>query len=214
MTITAQSIIKDIQTALQDESGVRWPATEIAGYINDGQREIAVLRPEMFVVSAVLSLAAGAKQTLPAACIDFMDMPRLTSGGALTKTDRAVLDALSPGWYLFTQTASLKHFCYDPKTPQVVYTYPPAAASTSVDIVYSALPADIAAPSGAAWSTASGNISADDIFKNALFHYALFRAWGKDAEFGGNATLSATHYQLFKAGAASDVVPAVAVSPK
>ena len=37
MTIAASRIIADCQRELQDEDGVRWPAAELVGYLNDGQ---------------------------------------------------------------------------------------------------------------------------------------------------------------------------------
>jgi len=213
LTTTAQSLIKEVQTLLQDTTGTRWPATDIAVDLNDGQREIAALRPEMFVTKSTLTTVAGAHQTLPTACVNFMGMPRVTNGGAMTKVDRNLLDALDPSWYTGTTTAALRHYCYDPATPNLVDVNPPATAGTSVDIVYSTLPADIATPSGALWSTATGNISVDDVFKNALTHFCMFRALARDAE-SASGELSALHYQLFKAGVTGDVAPSAGVAPK
>ena len=44
MTST-QSIITQAQAILQD-TGVRWPVSELVQYLNDGQREAASLRPD------------------------------------------------------------------------------------------------------------------------------------------------------------------------
>lgn len=213
MTTTAKSIIKDVQVDLQDEGGTRWPASDLVGYLNDGQREIAVLRPEMFAVTAPLVLAGGARQLLPDVCINLMEVPCITGGRAISKVDRSDLDAINPSWYSLPKTGDLQHFCYDAKTPRVMYAYPPAVAGTSVDIVYSVLPIDVEAPSGPSWSNVTGNIGCDDIFKNALRHYMLFRAYAKDAE-SGSSELSSAHYQLFKTFVGSDVSAGVSVSPK
>lgn len=213
MTTTVQSVLKEVQTALNDLEGIRWTAIELGEYLNDGQRDIAALRPDMFVTQTTLVCVTGAKQTLPTACVNFMDMPRVTGGASMRKVDRWVLDALTPSWYSDTPTAALKHYCYDTNQPNVVYVYPPAIAATSVDVVYSTLPADITAPSGAPYSTATGNVSVDDIFKNALIHFILFRAFAKDAEFGGNAAFSSAHYGMFKTSVGSDVAAATASAP-
>lgn len=53
------------------------------------------------------------------------------------------------------------------------------------------------APGGAAYTTVTGTLIGKDAIKNPLLHFVLFRAFMKDAEFGGNAALSASHYQLF-----------------
>lgn len=198
MTTTAQSIIKTAQELLQDD-GTRWPATELVAHLNDGQREIATLRPDVFAVTASVSVT-GVKHTLPTACVDLVEIPRNTSGSAITQVDRKMLDAVEPGWYTKTASATIKHFTYDVREPDVFYTYPPAASGASVDMVYSTAPTDVATPSGASYTTVNGNISCRDEFKNALLHFVLFRAWAKDAEFGGNAALSASHYTLFKSG--------------
>jgi len=214
MTITAQSIIKEVQVLLQDVDGIRWPATELVDHLNDGQREMAVLRPDMFSVLAPMVLVAGATQALPAACLTFMGMPRNTLGLPITRVDRAMLDAVMPGWAYTTAKSVLRHYMYDERLPKQVLVYPPAKAGTSVDIEYATLPTGTPAASGATWNTVTGNIDCDDTCKNPLIHWCLFRAWAKDAEFGGNATLSAAHYQLFKAGLGSDAATAAAVTPK
>ena len=67
----------------------------------------------------------------------------------------------------------------------------PGASSTStfVELVYSKRPTDLA--------NTSATISVPDNYSNALIDYTLFRAFIKDAEYAGNATRAATHYQLF-----------------
>jgi len=204
MTTTAKSIIQEAQETLQDIAGLRWPATELVAHLNDGQRELVSLRPELFAVTAAHALVVGAKQTVPAACAELIEIPRNTGGNALRLVDRRTLDAVEPNWYTKTGTKALKNACYDPREPGVFYVYPPAATGASVDLVYAAWTTDVPAPGGAAYTTVTGDIDADDQFKNALLHFCLFRAYSKDAEFGGNATLSAAHYQLFKSGAGVD----------
>jgi len=214
MTTTAQSIIKEVQVLLQDVDGTRWPATELVDHLNDGQREIAVLRPDMFAVVAPLVLAAGSTQALPAACVTFMGMPRNTNGAPITKVDRWTLEAVLPGWATGAASATIQHFMYDDRMPKQVLVYPPAIVGTSVDIEYSTIPAGTPAASGAGWATVTGNIDCDDTTKNPLIHWCLFRAFAKDAEFGGNAAMSSAHYQLFKTGLGSDSATSTAVAPK
>jgi hypothetical protein len=214
MTTAAQSIIKEAQQLLQDESGVRWAATELVDHLNDGQREIAVIRPDLAAVTSALVLAAGAKQTLPAACISFMDMKRNTGGRAISKVDQRVLDALDPAWYSGVTSTTIQHFCYNETTPDVVWVYPPATAATSVEIEYSAMPAGTPAASGLPYSTVTGNIDLPDSCKNPLLHFVMARAFLKDAEFGGNAAFSAAHAQLFRDGLNTDKATGAEVAPK
>lgn len=209
MTTTAQSIIKQAHELLQDPDGIRWPATELVAHLNDGQRALVELRPEMFAVTVATALVAGPKQTTPAACAELLEIPRNTSGPAIRPVERAQLDAIEPDWYSLTGVTVIKHTMVDAREPNVFYVYPPAAVGANVSLVYAAWPADVTAPSGVIASTVSGNVNVDDLFKTALLHWVLSRAHMKDAEFGGNATLAATHLQLF-AAAAGAPGPAVA----
>lgn len=209
MTTSAQSIIKQAHELLQDPEGTRWKATELVAHLNDGQRALVELRPEMFAVTVATALIAGPKQTVPAACAELLEIPRNTSGNAIRPVDRAQLDAIEPNWYVKNGVMAIKHTMVDAREPNVYYVYPPASVGASVDLVYAAWPAEVPAPSGVTAATVTGNIGVDDSFKNALLHFVLSRSFMKDAEFGGNATLAASHYQLFTS-AAGATEPAVA----
>lgn len=215
MTTTAQSIIFEAQTQLSDLDGIRWAASELVIYLNDGQRESCVLRPDAFATTAALTLAAGVRQALPAACSKFFDMHRNTSVAAITKVDKKLLEVSDPTWYSRAGSATIQHFCFDPREPLAFDVYPPATTAASVDLIYAATPAEVAAPTapGLAYTTVTGNINCPDAFKNALISFVLFRAFAKDAEAGGNAALSAAHYQLFTSGLGVDAATKQAVAP-
>lgn len=68
-TILASSIITKAATLLQDPTNVRWPADELLGWLNDGQREIVLQKPDAYSINEAVKLAAGTKQALPAAGI-------------------------------------------------------------------------------------------------------------------------------------------------
>lgn len=177
-TITAQSIVDKAQIVLQDTTAIRWPEDELLGWLNDGQREVAVLRPDSSTVTATLTLVAGTRQTLPAAATALVDIPRNTSGAAVRKVPREILDAQRPGWHTETQVSAIKHFCYDPRTPREFYVYPPAQSGAQVEGKYQAPPAAV--------GSIGGTITIDDVYANALLDYILFRAYSKDAEYAAN----------------------------
>ena len=54
MTIAAQSIIRRAVETLQDTTSVRWPVNELVRYLNDGQREIVLYRPDSMVTNATV----------------------------------------------------------------------------------------------------------------------------------------------------------------
>ena len=57
MTTAAQSIIRRVVETLQDTTSVRWPVAELVRYLNDGQREVVLYRPDSMVTNATVTLA-------------------------------------------------------------------------------------------------------------------------------------------------------------
>jgi len=216
MTTTVQSLLKSAQTALSDLTGITWPATELATYLNDGQRQLVIVRPDAGATTASFVPAAGARQVLPAGAVVLMDIPRNTAGTkkAIRKVDQAMLDAFNPDWQSMTGVTEIIHFSYDPREPNVFMLYPPAAgAGASVELIYSAMPADVATPGGAAYSTATGNISVADQWAEALLNYVLARAYAKDGETL-NAQLSQTYMGTFAALIGVQLTSSQVVAPK
>lgn len=216
MTTPAQSIILDAQLELQDLTGIRWPATELVQHLHEGQRAIAQKRPDTTATVVTFSPAApGARHTLPAAAASLIDIPRNAAGRkrAITKVDQVLLDATVRDWQGMTPSAEVLHFMHDLREPRVFLTYPPASTAAALELVYSAYPAATATAGGAAASTVTGNIGLPDEWATALRYYVLFRAWSKDAEYGGNPQLAATNYGLFKAELGEQLESAATVAP-
>jgi hypothetical protein len=201
MAIPAQSIIRRVVETLQDNTSVRWPVNELVRYMNDGQREIVLYRPDAMVTNAAVELVAGSKQALPANGTKLIEVVRNTAGGkrSVRLVNREILDSQSPGWHNITGATEILHFMYDPRDPKVFYVYPPAAASgASLDVVYAAMPTDITEPAdGALYTAVSGNISVPDIYGNVIQDYVLYRAYSKDSEYAGNAARAQAHYGAF-----------------
>jgi hypothetical protein len=218
MTIAAQSIIRRVVDTMQDNTSIRWPVAELVRYLNDGQREVVLYRPDAMVTNASVTLVAGAKQSLPTNGAKLIDVIRNTSNSkrSVRITSRSILDTQSPNWYNLTGATEMLHYMYDPRDPRVFYVYPPAAASgASVEVVYAAYPTDIAEPAdGALYSAVTGNISLPDIYGNVLGDYILYRAYTKDSEYAGNAQRAQAHYAAFQAALTSEMAGTVGVAPK
>ena len=95
-TITTTSIITKVTTLLQDSTNIRWTQSELLDWLNDGQREIVMYKPNACVKNVDVTLVAGTKQTLPADGISMIDSPRNTNGNAVRVTNRQVLNAQIP----------------------------------------------------------------------------------------------------------------------
>jgi len=218
MTIAAQSIIRRVVETMQDNTSVRWPVAELVRYLNDGQREVVLYRPDSMVTNATVALVAGAKQAVPTNGSKLIDVIRNTAGTkrSVRMTVRNILDTQSPNWYNLTGVTEILHYMYDARDPKVFYVYPPAASTgASVEIVYSAYPTDITEPAdGALYTAVTGNISLPDIYGNVLADYILYRAYTKDSEYAGNAQRAQAHYAAFQAALTTEMAGTTGVAPK
>lgn len=216
MPISAQSVIRRCVETLQDPTSIRWPVAELVRYLNDGQREVALYRPDSLVTSATLTCVAGTKQALPAGASKLIEVVRNATGAkkAVRLANREILDAQIPGWHNAAGVAELLHYMYDPRDPKVFYVYPPATTSAQLDVVYSAYPADVAEPGDAAlYSAVTGNIGIPDIYANALQDYILYRAYTKDSEYAGNTARAQAHYAAFANALGVEIKATVSVGP-
>lgn len=195
MTILVSTLMTRLDDVLHDVGGVRWPNTERLRWLNDGQREIVMNKPNAGSVIGNITLAAGTKQSLPAGGIQLLDVIRnmgtgSTPGRTISFVDRKDMDRQLPDWHSSTANVTVKHYMFDDRSPSNFYTYPPVPASpvVKVEAVYSVAPTDC---------TANGNINLADIYANALQDYVLYRCFTKDAEVPGQAARAVAHYQSF-----------------
>lgn len=148
-TVTATEMLSRASTILQDVTNIRWTQSELLDWLNDGQREVALYKPNAFIKNTNVSLVLGTKQSLPADGISLIDVPRNGSPGsysAVRQTSREILDAQLPGWHNATATKTIKHYTYTPLDPKTFYVYPPAdtvGGAASVDVIYVAAPTNV-----------------------------------------------------------------------
>ena len=189
MALTAKNILDRASMIIQDLTNVRWPETEILNWLNDARRELAVVRPDIYSDMATKALTSGAKQELPADGLRLMDVPRNTSGAAITVTQRGFLDQQNPGWHQMAGSATVKHFMVDERNPRIFWVYPPATSGASVELIYQKAPTDY---------TTSSNLTAyEELYGGAMVDYVCYRAFSKDSEYAGNAQRALAHYTQF-----------------
>jgi hypothetical protein len=191
----ASDIINRARIVLNDADGVRWLDSELLGWINDGQRVIALVRPDACVSNSTITLVAGTKQSIPNDGLRLLDVMRNinpdNSGGRVVRhVDRDVLDTQNVNWHSESGQAVVKNYIYDNRDPKTFYVYPPALNTAKLEIIYSKNPTDV---------TATGStVAVADIYADPLLNYVLHRAYSKDAEFAQNFQLSATYLQIFQ----------------
>lgn len=219
MSLSAQSIIRRVVDTLQDTTSVRWPIPELVRYLNDGQREVILYRPDATIKNATLVCTAGPKQSLPADGSKLIDIVRnagVGSGSAAVRlVAREILDTQIPNWYGLSGSDTVVHYTYDPRDPTVFYVYPPASGNAELEIAYSAYPTDITEPAeGSDYTDVTGSLDVPDIYGNVIIDYILYRAYTKDSEYAGNAQRSVAHYQAFANALGIEVQGTTGVSPK
>ena len=212
-TIIASSVIEKAQTILQDVTGVRWPvADELLGWLNDGQREVVILKPNSHVKNLAVRMAAGTKQSLPADGVQLIDAVRnmgtngSTPGRAVRIVMREILDAQVPNWHFATAAAEAKHYVYSLLDPKNFYVYPPQPAVSPgyIELVYGASPTD---------AVLAGAITLDDIYQNVLVDYILYRAYSKDTEYAADQNRAAAHQNAYIAALTGKAKVEVGANP-
>lgn len=202
MTVSVQSVIDRVQTTLQDTTGIRWPVTdELVLWVNDAQREIALLKPDASAKNETITLDSGTKQSIPSTGNRLLRAVRNMSAASngtgkrsVRLVSREILDAQTPDWHDPTvsgdaaHTSIVKHYIYDEQNPRNFYVYPGVSGSAYLEIVFSANPNTVAL---------NDNLDVPDVFANAIMNYVLYMAYMKDAEYAGNSQRAANHYQLF-----------------
>lgn len=190
----ASDIISRARIVLNDADGVRWFDNELLAWISDGQRVIALVRPDSCVSNSTLTLVAGTKQTIPGDGLRLLDVTRnIDAGGnggrVVRHVDRDVLDTQNVNWHSESGQLTIKNFVYDNRDPKTFYVYPPATSSSKLEIIYSKNPTDV--------TTTGASIAVADIYADPLLNYVLYRAYSKDADFAQNASLSTSYFQIF-----------------
>lgn len=211
-TITAQSVVNKVQVILQDTTGVRWPDSELLDWLNDGQREIVLYKPNAFIKNLAVRMAGGTKQSLPADGVQLIDVVRnmgtngTTPGRAVRITMREVLDSQLPDWHSETPNSVVKHYAYSMLDPKNFYVYPPqpAAGQGYIELVYGASPTD---------TTLVGTITLDDIYQNVLVDYILYRAYSKDTEYAADQNRAAAHQNAYIAALTGKAKVEVGANP-
>lgn len=191
MALTVRQLINDALQELQDSEAVRWKRLEMLAYFNAAQRAFAAHRPDQMMGERVLSLTQGWLQQVPKDVETFMDVTNNVnqSQKRITKTDMWVLDAVSANWRSSAPGREVQHYMHDLRNPNEFLVFPPVQAGVKVRALVSASVRDLEDESEAA--------SVPAVWMDSLRHFVLYRAWSKDAEFGGNAQLATAHFQLF-----------------
>lgn len=215
MAISAQSLIRRVVETLQDPTSIRWPVPELVRYLNDGQREIKLHRPDTVRQTGDIALVSGSRQTLPANADKLIEIwHNKASKRAVQMVDRRILDDQTPGWHALPGSADILHYTYDPRVPTEFFVYPPALGGNTLVGAFSVNPTDITEPAdGSLYTAVNGDVAVIDSLANALQEYILARCFMKDSEYAGNAARAQAHYTMFANSLGIEVKGTIGVAP-
>lgn len=186
MTTTVKTILDRVAVILLDTDRIRWPISELIDYGNEGQLLLATKFSDAKTKTVPVQLVPGAKQTLPSDAILLLEVRRNTDGAAVTPCDRSALDRFAPGWMYKPSGGAVKHWMTD-ENPALFYVYPAQGeAPGEILLTYSAQPGVL---------NQNGLIDIRDIYAERLVNYILYRAFSKNAEYGGDANRALAYYQ-------------------
>lgn len=173
--MTPQNIITAARYVLNDTVSTRYRNTdaELLGWVNDGLDVMVGAVPQLFSVTSSHTCVAGAEQAPSfARLVAVLDVPRITTGAALLRADRAALDAFRPGWYLDTQAAAANWLPHG-ASPKKFYLHPPAAITQAVDVTFVQAPPVL---------LIGDTIPVSDNYQPALVSFVVGMAESKDDE--------------------------------
>lgn len=217
MTFMAKDVFERVGLLLQDNTYVRWSLPELRLWLNDGLREIAIIKPNAVSQTIILALVAGTKQNLLVAAqetttnfpLSLITINRnvapitFAPGKAVTPVSRIDLDAQLLNWHdsnIAPYDSDVRHVVDDMTDEAVFYVYPGNDGSGFVEAVVAIIPDEVA-ESGTPddISTYTQVVDLKDIYMNALIHYVLYRAFSKEMELAGSAQRAASAYSMFQA---------------
>lgn len=163
---------------------------ELLGYVNDGLKEAAILRPDLFSAVGDMTCTAGqCEQSITFQdAVQLLDVLCIHGGNSVMPFDRATMDQFRPGWR--TDAAGpAQNWSPLNGDPLQFYIYPKAPAGQVLDVRYVRNPL-----------TYSMNDTIGDLpssYLPALTDYVVYRAESKDDEHVISQRAVA-HYAAFK----------------
>lgn len=177
-----------------DQTQVRYTQPMLLGYLNESQRVIVSLRPDITATPESVQLTPGTRQSIPSGRMRLIEVIRnmgsngTTPGRPITPVKRGDLDLYRLTWHTETAATVIKSYTFDERFPKIFYVTPPVHATTPVyaEIITSAAPTEC---------TADGDISLDDIYETAIKDFMLWMAFSIDIDSLANQGRAAQHLQ-------------------
>ena len=177
-------VLARVRDIISDPNERRWTDIELFRWIDDAQRLIIQIKPELNAEFIQVFLHEGARQSLPDEVMALIDFPNLR------ETSKYWLDRYSPSWQATLGTDTPTEFMRDPDK-RVFYVYPPSSGGDYVTAHAGMVPEPV---SGVEQELA---VEAEHI--RPVAEYVCYKALSKDSENPANKALADGHLGQFYA---------------
>jgi hypothetical protein len=175
--MTLIDVLSRVGLLFHDVAFERLPGgkTDYTAFVNDAIRQVVLVRPDANVVTSVVQLVPGTKQTLPASGVRLIDITRnmgadgTSPGAPITEVERSILDAMNYSWHSDVGETSIENYAFDVKNPRVFHVTPPVHSATAVNVEmsYSSIPTALVDD--------ADDFPLDDIFFGPVVDFTLYR---------------------------------------
>jgi len=189
--VLAVDLINRVSRILNDEEdgARRWGRSELLEWLNDGQREVVLHRPDSSVRNVEFSCINNARQTLPEEALSLVDVMRNADGTPIFQMASLEWGCLDHGM----ESERIDLFSFDERNPRAFYLHPIPDAGSVVELVYSVLPQEVVVTD---FESDTSALSISAIYANAVLDYMLFRALQKEDD-AASSSRAAAHYEAF-----------------
>jgi hypothetical protein len=207
--MNVSEVFDRVRTLLTDEGMETWDETEWTRWLNDARSTAYVMRPDLFSITAPMTLVAGSYQTVPDESKRLFDVVRNLSHRdkrQITPVDPDIMNRLRPNRVKQTQVEEVQHFIYDETDPTVFEVYPPAKVGVEIEVRYALPPLPVA--------DTSEELEEEGPLAFGLADFIVARCYQQEVDASpGQANKAANHIAQFQALFAGDAASQAAASP-
>jgi len=194
MAFPAEKVAAGAYRVLNDKDRVRWKPEEITGWIDEAVHSLLKYVPNAGAETVIKKIVAGkTKHEFPEA-YRILDVIRNTdgqgkpNGPAVVYTTKEALDACRASWHTDTGE-SIYHWVYDPEHDRKVFWVYPAPEDDAYVEMTIVREQDI--------TSLGTEIEMGIQWLQTLLNWVLFRAYAKNADFGGNSQTAMAYLNAF-----------------
>lgn len=179
MAINGATVVTKARAILSDVTPTMWSDADLVGWLNSGQRDIVLFKPNSFAQPTTIQLVPGTVQSIVG--LEFIRVNRnmwdfSTPGDAVSPVDQEMLDTLYPGWHTVDASLVIKNYMFNKRDSLTFLVFPPQPSPAGyAEVVITPYPTDITIIA----AVITGTIL-DDIFESALIDYVVSRALSED----------------------------------